>query len=167
MTALTEIDAPFYRLDRSLVYVSRVPAKISNGAVVSIPAVAPVALAPGLAQLAGSAGIPRRNSSRGPQARAASAVFTAWATELQPDISYQTGELIRLASEHDQFGSHRRSALWDAPFALAAPRSGYEVIDPRRSGTWLRDNIDSIAPGYRLSVDRNDAARPRWKVSFA
>ena len=102
-----------------------------------------------------------------PKRQQRAAVFTAWAIELQLEISYQTGELITLASEQDQFGSHRRSALWDALFALAAPRSGFQAIDPRRLGTWLRDNIDTIASGYRLSVDRSDAARPRWKVSLA
>jgi putative DNA primase/helicase len=95
------------------------------------------------------------------QARAA--VFSAWAAELQLGIGYQTGELIRLVEQYS--GTVRaHPALWDALFAVAASRSGHQMIDPRLLGLWLRDNLDTIAAGHKLTADRSDTSRPRWKL---
>jgi hypothetical protein len=94
------------------------------------------------------------------------AIFAAWAEELTPNLGYLTAELIRLAEEYR--GTVRaRPALWDALYAIAAPRSGYAQIDPKQLGKWLGRNVDTIAGGHRLTVDRRDKARPRWKLNLA
>lgn len=95
------------------------------------------------------------------QARAA--VFSAWAKELQPEIGYQTKELIK-AAEFCAGTERAHPALWDALFAIASPRTGYQTIDANTLGRWLRDNLDTISAGHKLTVDRSDAARPRWKL---
>ena len=90
-------------------------------------------------------------------------MFSAWAQELVPNVGYQTAELIRLAEQYN--GTVRtHPALWDSLFAVAAPRSGAQQIDPKQLGKWLGRNVDTIANGERLTVDRSDKARPRWKV---
>ena len=94
------------------------------------------------------------------------AVFAAWSQELVMGIGYPTSEIIKLAEE---YGGDKRThpALWDSLFAIAAPRSGYQQIDPKQLGKWLSRNIDTIASGQRLTVDRADKARPRWKLILA
>ena len=49
-------------------------------------------------------------------------------------------------------------ALWDALFAIAAPRSGFQTIDARLLGLWLRDNLGTIAAGHKLTVDTSHPA---------
>jgi putative DNA primase/helicase len=95
------------------------------------------------------------------QARAA--VFSAWVMELQPGVGYQTGELIKAAEFYT--GMERaHPALWDALYAIAAPRSGFQTIDANTLGRWLRDNLDTISAAQKLTVDRSDSARSRWKL---
>ncbi len=93
------------------------------------------------------------------------AVFIAWADELRLDIGYQTAELIRVAGEHDDTGNRKHPALWDAFYAIAAPKSGYQIIDPKQLGKWFSANEGTIAAGYQLSVDRTDKSRLRWKLT--
>ena len=94
---------------------------------------------------------------------ARAAVFSAWVRELQVNVGYYTRELIAAAEERG--GSELvRPALWDALFALAAPKSGYQTIDPLKFNHWLRKNTDVIAAGHKLLVDRSDQARPRYKL---
>jgi putative DNA primase/helicase len=99
-----------------------------------------------------------------PRRQARVAVFTAWATELQQGIGYRTGELIALAEQYAG-GKRARPALWDALYSIAAPRSGYQTIDPTALGVWLRDNKDTVAAGHKLTVDYSDTRRPRWRLS--
>jgi putative DNA primase/helicase len=92
------------------------------------------------------------------------AVFSAWAQDLRPDIGYQTAEIIKLAEQYT--GSDRaHPALWDALYAVAAPRAGTAKIDPDRMGKWLSRNLGTIAYGHKLTVERTDKARPRWKLT--
>jgi hypothetical protein len=101
-----------------------------------------------------------------PVRQARAAVFSAWAKELHLGIGYHTAELIKLSDEY-AWGQRTRPALWDALFAIAAPRSGHQTIDARLLGLWLRDNQGTIANGHKLTVDRSDASRPRWKLEPA
>jgi putative DNA primase/helicase len=104
-----------------------------------------------------------RIRSEDPVRSSRAAVFTAWAKDLQVNIGYHTSELIETA-ERLRNGEPPRQGLWDALFALAAPKSGYQVIDPTKLGHWLKVNADTIAAGHKLMVDRSDKARPRWKL---
>ena len=94
------------------------------------------------------------------------AMFTAWSEELVLGVGYQTAEFIKHAEEYSS-GARTRPALWDALFAIAAPRLGYQQIDPKQLGKWLSRNVNTIAGDYRLTVDRSDKARPRWKLTPA
>jgi hypothetical protein len=94
------------------------------------------------------------------------AVFSAWIEELTPNADYQTRELIKQAEQYN-FSERARPALFDALFAVAAPHSGQPQIDPKRLGKWLSGNVNTIARGHKLVVDRRDAARPRWKITKA
>jgi putative DNA primase/helicase len=91
------------------------------------------------------------------------AVFTTWAAELIPTIGYQTSELIEQAEAWAQ-GNRIHPELFAALFAVAAPRGGGQQIDPVRLGLWLRANLDTVARGWKLTVDRTDKARPRWAL---
>lgn len=92
------------------------------------------------------------------------AVFSAWIEELTPNVGYQTRDLIKQAEQYT-FSERARPALYEALFAVAAPHSGQPQIDPKRLGQWLLRNVDTIARGHKLLVDRSDASRPRWRMS--
>jgi hypothetical protein len=94
---------------------------------------------------------------------ARAAVFNAWAEELDIGIGYQTGELVKCANQYTR-DEPTNPALREALLTVAKPRSGQPTIDPTILGQWLRRNLDNIAAGYRLDVDRSDAARPKWKI---
>jgi putative DNA primase/helicase len=94
------------------------------------------------------------------------AVFAAWSEELIPNVGYQTRELIHQAEEYN-LSDRAKPALFAALFAVAASHTGHPQIDPKRLGQWLLRNVNTIARGYKLLVDRGDAARPRWKLTAA
>ena len=98
--------------------------------------------------------------------RQARAAVSACANELQPNIGYQTAELVRTAEQYAD-AERAHPALWDALSAVAAPRAGYQTIDPRLLGLWLRDNLGMIAAGHKLVVNRSDSSRRRWKLEPA
>jgi hypothetical protein len=91
------------------------------------------------------------------------AVFTAWVSELIPSVGYQTGELVKHAELYNGL-DRAKPALFEALFAVAAPRTGHPQIDPVRLGQWLNRNLGTITGGHKLAVDRGDLARPRWKL---
>jgi putative DNA primase/helicase len=93
-----------------------------------------------------------------------SAAFAAWAADLQPEIGYQTAELVTEAEAWAQ-GQRRHPELFAALYAVAASRGGTQQIDPMRLAHWLRKNCDTIADGWKLIVDRGDRQRPRWKLT--
>jgi putative DNA primase/helicase len=105
-----------------------------------------------------------RIRSEDPVRSARAAVFTAWEKELRSNIGYQTSELIANVESTDGNANRLRPALWAALFAVAMPKSGYQVIDPTKLGHWLKNNTDTIAAGHKLLVDRSDKTRPRWKL---
>jgi hypothetical protein len=91
------------------------------------------------------------------------AVFAAWKSELILGIGYQTSELIAQAEAWGQ-GERTRPELFAALFAVAASRGGGQQIDSRRLAHWLRRNLDTVAIGRKLTVDRSDQQRPHWKL---
>jgi hypothetical protein len=91
------------------------------------------------------------------------AVFAAWAAELTLEIGYQTSELIVKAEAWGQ-GERTYPELFAALFAVAATRGGGQQIDARRLAHWLRRNLDTVAMGRKLTVDRSDQQRPYWKL---
>jgi hypothetical protein len=85
-------------------------------------------------------------------------VFAAWATLPDPTIGYRTSELIAAAMAIPD------PALREALLAVAASHSNPLIIDPKRLGRWLLRNVDTVAAGRKLTVDRSDISRPYWKL---
>jgi hypothetical protein len=94
------------------------------------------------------------------------AVFAAWVNELKVNVSYRTAEL-KTAAEQWNGSGYARPALFEALYAVAAPRTGHPQIDPNKLGLWLRRNVDTIVAGHKLMVDQSDKTRPRWKLGGA
>jgi putative DNA primase/helicase len=96
------------------------------------------------------------------------ALFGAWRDELAVGDShqaggYQVGELVKYGEEYIR-SDRLRPALFDALYSVAPPRTGHPQIDPHRLGRWLNSNLGTIANGHKLTVDRTDARRPRWRL---
>jgi hypothetical protein len=92
------------------------------------------------------------------------AVFAAWADALTPAVGYLTAEVIANAETWVQ-NRRLHPELFAALFAVAnSPRGGTQQIDPMRLGLWLLRNLDTVADGWKLTVDRSDRSRPRWKL---
>lgn len=91
---------------------------------------------------------------------ARAALFRAWEKECPlgaPGLT--TSELIEQADEFD--GGFLRPMIREACLAIAAERSGTS-ISPRRLGKWLGTSNNNRVGDLKLTVDRADAARPRW-----
>jgi putative DNA primase/helicase len=99
-----------------------------------------------------------------PLRQARAAFFGAWATELGlAPASFLTSELIQWAME-DDIGGCKRPRLRTAMFDIARRRRG-DGIDPIRLGQWLNRSLNNVVDTHKLTVDRSDAARPRWSLS--
>jgi putative DNA primase/helicase len=66
----------------------------------------------------------------------------------------RTGEIIAEAD---------KKATLRAVLHRIAPGPG-DGINATRLGKWLRRNVDAIAGGWKLVVDRGDPQRPRWQM---
>lgn len=100
-----------------------------------------------------------------PLRAARAALFGAWKSEigLGPP-GYLTAELVESAEGYDHTNAvFTRPAFREACLAVAAERSG-TVVSPRRLGKWLSSNNNNMIGTVKLIVDRNDAARPRWRL---
>lgn len=95
---------------------------------------------------------------------ARSGVFRAWADELGLHPSgLMTSEIISEAEMTDGNGIlHPR--LREACLAVAAERTG-TTISSRRLGKWLTSNNNNRVGDLKLTINRQDAARPRWVLS--
>jgi putative DNA primase/helicase len=93
------------------------------------------------------------------------ALFQAWARELKIGTGYQTADLISHANDKDHYGAPKNPTLLAALLDIGHDRSGN--IEPRRVGKWLSRNENNVADGLKLTCDRADASRPRWRVGTA
>lgn len=85
-------------------------------------------------------------------------VFDAWINHLTVGALYSTGEIIEYAREIG------KRELWDALTEVARGRAAPEP-DPTRLGQWLGKNLNTVAHKHKLTVDRSDKKRPKWKLS--
>jgi putative DNA primase/helicase len=94
-------------------------------------------------------------------------IFGAWRDELTVDERYLAADVADLAiARFDYDGSFVRPALRTALLDIAVEKgSGGTQIDARRLGIWLKKNENTVANGHKLTVDRTDAARPRWRLA--
>jgi putative DNA primase/helicase len=98
--------------------------------------------------------------SADPERQARAAVFVAWVEELGIGGAYLTADLVSRANDHGPLGAVMRPGLRAALLEVARGRHG--EIEPRRVGRWLAKAENNVAGGLKLTVDRGDAARPRW-----
>jgi putative DNA primase/helicase len=103
--------------------------------------------------------------SADPVRQARVSVFTAWAKELGAGGAYRTSELIERAQDGGLDGQWLRPLLREALLEVARTRSGEPKIDSKRLGIWLRSANDTVAEGYKLTIDRSDKTRPRWVLN--
>lgn len=92
---------------------------------------------------------------------ARAAVFQAWGKEvaLGPAM-HTTAELIEITEWRDEHG-FMRPMFREACLAIAGDRSGGSV-SPIRLAKWLSKNNNNRVGTLKLTVDRQDAARPKW-----
>jgi putative DNA primase/helicase len=92
---------------------------------------------------------------------ARAAVFTAWAEQLGLNPNgLMTAELISEAEAIDEHGFLHPN-FRDACLSVAAERSG-TTISTRRLGKWLASTEKTRVGDLKLTVNRQDAYRPRW-----
>jgi putative DNA primase/helicase len=91
-------------------------------------------------------------------------VFHAWASELGfSDSGFLSSQIADAAQQRDPFGVSVHPTLREVLLTVAGARDKGEArIDARRLGLWLHKATNSIAAGHKLTVDRQDATRPRW-----
>jgi putative DNA primase/helicase len=83
------------------------------------------------------------------------AVFTTWAHDLGCTLTLRANQIIEYAEKY--------SALKDALLTVASATHALPPrIDANRLGRWLRDNVNTVAAGFKLTADRTDKARPKW-----
>jgi hypothetical protein len=101
------------------------------------------------------------------------AVFKAWAAEYVMSVSVLTSDIIKAADEThspslDKGASSgwKRSALREALLAVAEQKgpSNSKAICSRRLGKWLTKNANNIVGVCKLTADRSDTTRPRWRL---
>jgi hypothetical protein len=93
-------------------------------------------------------------------------VFTAWVKALGIGRAFLTAELIERA-EATEFGSDAQPELRAALIEIARSHSAAPVPDPLRLSRWLRKAENTIAGGLKLTCDRRDASRPRWRLDWS
>jgi len=95
------------------------------------------------------------------------AVFEAWRTELGVDEAYLSHEIADLAvARYEYDNSFVRPSLRSALLAISAKRGMSEQIDAKRLGMWLKNNENTIINGHKMTVDRSDKTRPRWRLRW-
>jgi putative DNA primase/helicase len=96
------------------------------------------------------------------------AVFSAWAAELGINEARLVGELINAAEAYNTFtGTMQRPELQAALLAIAETRGQVGRINHERLGRWLSRNENTVGAGFKLTVDRSDQRRPRWRLVAA
>jgi hypothetical protein len=75
-------------------------------------------------------------------------------------------DLVTLVEDCDsENNDRRRPELYAAVLAIAEKRGQAGRIDNDRLGRWLNANENTIAAGYKLTADRSDKRRPRWRLN--
>ena len=91
--------------------------------------------------------------------------FEAWRDELGFDRMVTASELIELAEERRSYGGELAHATTHAILiGIAEKRGAAGKIEPRRLGKWLTANENTIAAGLKLTVDRADKSRVRYRL---
>jgi putative DNA primase/helicase len=91
--------------------------------------------------------------------------FAAWRDELGVDRGYTTAEIIDHAEErHSYDGSRTRPVIHAVLIEVAQKHAAPGQIEPRRLGRWLTKQENTIAAGLKLTVDRGDIQRPRYRL---
>lgn len=97
-----------------------------------------------------------------PTRRQRSMLFSAWAVCLSLGSGYLTREIIATCRETDDKGELKNPDLDEALRDIAPGRA--TAVDPKALGKWLSKNENTISDGLKLTVDRSNQARPRWKL---
>jgi putative DNA primase/helicase len=91
--------------------------------------------------------------------------FEAWRNELGITDAYTAPEIIERAEAQWPYdGSPACPALRAVLAEVAGKHGAAGQIDARRLGKWLTRHENTIACGLKLTVDRNDQRRPRYRV---
>jgi putative DNA primase/helicase len=92
--------------------------------------------------------------------------FDAWRDELGIANAFTASEIIeRAEAQYSHDGSPARPALRAILVEVAQKRNGpVGQIDAKRLGKWLTKNENAIVCGLKLTVDRSDLQRPRYRV---
>lgn len=98
-----------------------------------------------------------------PTRRQRSLLFSAWAICLSLGSGYYTREIVAEARKTADDGTLKNSELDEALRDIAPGRN--TPVDPHALAKWLSKNLDTISDGLKLTVDRADAARPKWKLA--
>jgi putative DNA primase/helicase len=93
--------------------------------------------------------------------------FAAWCADLgAAGRGHTAAEIIELAEERRSYdGSFARPNIHAVLAEVAQKRSGQSgQLDARRLGKWLTKQENTIANGFKLTVDRGDFQRPRYRL---
>jgi putative DNA primase/helicase len=100
-----------------------------------------------------------------PVREARGAVFLAWREALGIERAFLSAEIVDFANaRYDYNQSLVCPSLHAALLEVAAQRSAATQIDTRRLGRWLQKHTNTIACGFKLTVDHSDKSRPRWQL---
>jgi hypothetical protein len=91
-------------------------------------------------------------------------VFEAWREQLTIGRERQVKEIVEEAEERDERGELVRPRLRGALLLVAERRGFVGAIDAPRLGRWLKRHEGSVCGGHKLTCDRRDRDRPRWKL---
>jgi putative DNA primase/helicase len=96
------------------------------------------------------------------------AVFDAWASELELGQGYRPSELITATAEWlPNNGGKARPKLREALLEVAADRRDNTNINPERLGLWLKRHLNTVAGGHKLRGDFSNKATPRYLLITA
>lgn len=85
-------------------------------------------------------------------------LFNAWIDHLHPNTPYTTREIIEYARDV------ARKDLWETLLDIAPSRKNNDP-DPTKLGQYLNKNLNTVAHGHKLFVDRSDKTRPKWLLT--
>ena len=95
--------------------------------------------------------------------------FDAWRNDLGVDTAYTTAELIELGTERRSYDGSLAKPGLHAALVEVAQKHGAPAgqIEPQRLGKWLTKQENTIATGLKMTVDRSDFRRVRYRLREA